>query len=323
VLLNKLAKPIKFILSVYALGIVLFTTFRFVLFLLEIDQVQNIASIERTSIILQSFLMGFRFDTVISSYILLLPTLFLLITEGINWRSSILKKFIHLYLFLFYSISFLICGADISYFQHFFSRFNIAAFQWMDTPEFMVNMILEEFDYWWVIFPMLISWILFYFGLQKIVKRHLYSSKEISKSLKGHITYSVGSVLFLFIILLGIRGRIDEKSPIRVGTAYFSNYTFANQLGLNPVFTLLRSVLDNSKSKNKPINLLDNQIAIKNVQYFLDRESGNNISPIAKVIVPDSISENKPNVVLILMESMSANKMKRYGNNNNLTPFFR
>ncbi|NIS38165.1 hypothetical protein GWN91_03100, partial [Candidatus Saccharibacteria bacterium] len=39
------------------------------------------------------------------------------------------------------------------------------------------------------------------------------------------------------LIFLAIRGRISAKSPIRWGTAFFSNYAFANQLGLNPLYT--------------------------------------------------------------------------------------
>jgi hypothetical protein len=56
-------------------------------------------------------------------------------------------------------------------------------------------------------------------------------------------------------MILGIWGRIEEKSPIRIGTAFFCNEPLLNLLGLNPNFTLVRSLLDRLNPKNESINL--------------------------------------------------------------------
>lgn len=128
------------------------------------------------------------------------------------------------------------------------------------------------------------------------------------------------SLICLLFIFIGIRGRFESKSPIRVGTAYFSNYAFPNQLGLNPVFTFLRSYLDAKKDQSDKIQLISDEIALSNTQIYLNRV-GNKLAPLAKEIVPDSTNSNPPNVVLILMESMSSAKMSRFGNPDQLTPF--
>jgi hypothetical protein len=113
------------------------------------------------------------------------------------------------------------------------------------------------------------------------------------------------SILVLSLMFLGIRGRIQKKSPIRIGTAYFSDNSFLNKLGLNPVFTLMRSYIDSKDHKNKVLNMMDNQIAIQKVQHYLNIKNPEYNSPIARKIIPDTDVSVRPNIVLIIMESMS------------------
>ena len=121
------------------------------------------------------------------------------------------------------------------------------------------------------------------------------------------------------LMLLGIRGRLDEKSPIRVGTAYYSKYPFFNQLGLNANFTLVRSYLDNLKDELKGYQFYDVNESKKAVASLLKIDSVSLIKGVTRMhYFPE---KNSYNVVLVLMESMTAKNMKRYGNSENLTPF--
>ncbi|MCB0409183.1 MAG: sulfatase-like hydrolase/transferase [Flavobacteriales bacterium] len=288
---------------------------------MEVKHLSDIPGNERTSLIFQAFVMGFRFDTVISCYLLALPTFLILVFYQLKIHSKIFITILKYYLILVFSIAFLISGIDLTYFHHFFSRFSVAGLQWADDTTFMFSMIFQEFDFWWVIFPIIIAIFLFIKIVTRIfIKWQESVSKQKSESFNRTSSILI-SVLVLGIVFLGIRGRFESKSPIRVGTAYFSNYAFINQAGLNPVFTFLRSYLDAQKNKEQTIHILDNQIAIQNTQNYLNTNGIDSISPIARQITPDSINQNPPNVVLVIMESMSANKMGRYGNPDNLTPF--
>lgn len=177
-------------------------------------------------------------------------------------------------------------------------------------------MILEEPRYWLYVIPFIVSLIIFYKFLRIIFnyKVESYSSSKFSLKI-------IFSLIFLGFIFIGIRGRIEKKSPIRVGTAYFCNNPFINQLGLNPNFTLIRSLIDSYKEENKSIELMDEKIAIANVQEYLKITNPDPNLPLLRELSFDSASSEKHNVVIIIMESMSAAKMKRHGNTNNLTPF--
>ena len=298
--------------QIYTTVLIIGTSYRLILFFLEFKRLGDARTIE----ILQSFVMGIRFDIVIASYILILPFIILTILSLFTNKGIFVKKIIFYFLNIFFSISFMISAADIPYFGQFFSRFSISAFQWMDTPGFVFKMIIQEPRYWLYIFLFLTSTIIFYFLLKRIFKKEKFFLRHTNPYIKIFFT-----VLTLIIMFIGIRGRIEKKSPIRVGTAYFCNNSFLNQLGLNPNFTLMRSYLDSKNKNNNSIALMDDMDAIANLQSYLKIQKPYNQNPISRSISFDSINQPKHNIVIVLMESMSAAKMNRHGSTFNLTPF--
>ncbi|MBS1588349.1 MAG: LTA synthase family protein [Bacteroidetes bacterium] len=106
-----------------------------------------------------------------------------------------------------------------------------------------------------------------------------------------------------------------------IGTAYFSSNSFINQLGLNPVFTLSRSWLDSHDPQNKQLHWIDDNLALQTMsQIFHHKTSMDSISPIARIERGEAICKGR-NVVMVIMESMSAAKMKRFGSTDSITPF--
>jgi len=305
---------IVIVLKTYGLILSLFFVFRVILFSSEIDRI-NFDEVA-LSTIFQSFIMGLRFDAVITGYLMLLPTLALIIHSFFNSTSNLLKRIVFLWTFILFTICFLISGADIPYFNHFYSRFTIGAFAWLDNPLFVVSMILQEPKYFLIALPFALLVLGFYKVLKQIYRPSFSSETAPNFFLKLGI-----SLFFILILLVSIRGRIEHKSPIRIGTAYFSDHSFLNKLGLNPVFTLMRSYLDSQSKDNQAIQLMDAHVALKNVQHYLGISNPSVNSPIAREIAADTLPEHPKNVVLIIMESMSAGKMSRHGNPNNLTPF--
>lgn len=306
-------RNILLIAKLYALILILFFVFRLLLFITELGSTD--LSDVGTSDILYAFVMGLRFDVVITGYIICLPTLVLFVCDFIKARSRFLNNFLFYWLLIFFSAAFFVCGADIPYFHQFFSRLTVTGFDWIDNPAFVAKMILQEPKYWWTIIPFALVVFLFSKALRFLLKKDIQQTEG-----KVYIK-AVVYLLCAGLIFIGIRGRVQEKSPIRVGTAYFSTNPFLNQLGLNPVYTLLISYGESRSEANQPINLIDEQVAIANVQRYLGIKNPLSGSPIARAVVPNTVATNQPNVVFIIMESMSVAKMKRGGNDKNLTPF--
>jgi len=306
---------ISLIIQIYGLSLIFFFVFRLILFITAIENIGNV--VNRLPDIAAAFFMGIRFDLVISGYLLLLPFIILTFLSVFNSQNKVSYKIVFYFVFLFFTISFFICAIDIPYFNQFFSRFTISAFQWLDSPVFVFKMIMEEPRYWMYILPFIVVTVLYYRWLKRIFDK----SVKLPLTPRNILVTALVSIVFLGIMLVGIRGRIAMKAPIKVGTAYVTDNAFLNQLGLNPVFTLMQSYLENLDNRNEVINLMDDQQAISIVQQYLKIDPVNPNYPLYRQINPDSIRTNKPNVVIVIMESMAASKMKRHGNQLNLMPF--
>jgi phosphoglycerol transferase MdoB-like AlkP superfamily enzyme len=305
---------ISIILKTYLTVIVIFFLFRLILFFSQLERIDSIQGDFFN--ILKAFIIGIRFDVVISGYILLLPFIIISIMFILNKQAKWLYNALFYWVFILFTLAFAVCAADIPYFNQFFSRFSITAFQWIDSPVWMFKMIFQEPRYFIIILPLVVFLFIFYKLLRRIYKFSPDQSRSIHFSLK-----IIVSILFMGLIFIGIRGRIQEKSPIKVGTAYFSDDAFLNQLGLNPVFTLMRSYFDSLDERNKTISLMDDNLAIQNVRKYLGISQPIGDYPVARQVLSDSSGENRYNVVVVIMESMSAAKMERHGNTKHLTPF--
>lgn len=297
---------------VYWVFVCFFTAFRLLLFFSVPSRLTGLPFGDT----LYAFFMGLRFDTVIAGYLLALPFLLLSVGIFIARLERILLKVAFIFLFLGGFITLWGGAADIPFFNQFFTRLNTTALEWMDTPLFVVSMIFQEWRYA-IYFILFCGAMAFYFFLLRKIMRRTQSLPQVEKHYR---LKTVVTIVCVCLIFLGIRGRVDEKSPIRVGTAYFSNNAFLNQLGLNPTFTFIRSALDAREEKNKSIQLMDNQKALRLVQRYLHIDAPREDIPLARAVKPIG-AENRMNVVVILMEGMSAFRLQHYNKTENHTPF--
>jgi len=308
-------KHIKYILKVFFTGLIFFLLFRFLLVINEYERLSTIEPENLISFLLQAFIMGLRFDTTVSAYILAVPVIVMLTGLHLKRFNKVLIKLIYFYIGIFYSLAFFICAADIPYFNQFFSRLTISALSWIDNPAFVFQMIIEEINYWWVFIPFCIV----IYSFWKVLK--LYTNKfseEVSVKLSAAKNIII-TLVFVAVTFLAIRGRIDEKSPILVGTAYFSNNAFINQIGLNPNFTFLNSYFDSLNPNNKKVNFMKDEVAVNLVRKELNITDSLS-SPVARKIAGKK-HYKKYNVVVVIMESMSFAKMNYFNKTKNLTPF--
>ncbi len=110
--------------------------------------------------------------------------------------------------------------------------------------------------------------------------------------------------LLLFIgsfLILPIRGGVGV-APINTGAAYFSSERFANQAALNPIWNLMYSLKKLDATK-RDYHFMNDSTAQK-IFMDLKSESGQYESLISK---------EKPNVVVILLESFAAHVIEPLG----------
>lgn len=303
---------VKITFKLYLLLIAIYFAFRAALLLLNLDRVGETTFGE----VCQAFVMGVRFDIVTIGFVIAIPTIILTVFSFFGKKSRLFEKIYTWVLTVCFTITFGICAADIPYFDQFFDRFNITAFEWMATGDsvFVFKMIFEEPTYILMMLPVLACGFIFWFFAYRILKR------STDWESVNYVRYGIATVLLWGLVFIGMRGRLNEKSPIMVGTAYFGNNAMLNQLGLNPNFTLARSYLDSKDPDNQKVRFMSDEQAIALVQKNLGIENPDPDFPIAREVVSDSVS-NDYNVIVVIMEGMSYNKTAHGGNTRNLTPF--
>lgn len=284
----------KYIISIYLAGIIVFTLFR----LVETIAYSSITGTELDfdGLYCKALLMGWRFDTVVSCYLLAIPLLMLIVGEIANIKRRWYYAIAHYTAMVLYSVCFFACAADIPYFCYFFNRLDVVALSWVDDLGTSLSMIVHEpmyILYLGVFIAVAVGWWL----LGRLLFRHVLLP-HLDKRLP--VAWSiVASLLLLGGLFLGMRGKLS-KIPIRVSTAYFCNNPFLNQIGLNPVFTFMKSVEDAGKRANDEVELIDDLTAYGILTEWQNQPADSTLKAIR---LPEGM-----NVVLVLMESMSADK---------------
>lgn len=307
---------LQYLFSVYLLSICFFSIFRIILTLSEISQLAGTPFY----VLLGAFWMGFRFDTVITGYIMIFPFAYTLLLNIIPLKHKAFKHIATIYFSLAYIGAFSLCAADIPYFAYFNSRLSAAIFNWTSTPDIMLGMLLESPKYYPFIAIYFIVCACFIFILFKIAEKwHQEDSARVNPK-HWRLKYVPVYLLATMLLFIGIRGRIAYKSPIKWGTAYFSTYPFPNQLGLNPVFTFGRSYLDKLDNKFEYPSFFDDSSAISLSAMHLNAD-GLADYPLARFVSAKG-EPNSYNIVLVVMEAMSSGFLGESGNfSPSLTPF--
>jgi phosphoglycerol transferase MdoB-like AlkP superfamily enzyme len=252
---------------------------------------QNQIAERKFVLLLKSFYIGLKFDMVILGYITLIPCLILFLFSESKYPN------IHRYSFLIYTIccafSFVVSIVDIFYFNAYKSHINSAAFHWIDNPKFVFDLLIQDRLF---LIPLILLFLLLFSYFYFVIKlsRVENSPKRLSILTK---------FLIILCLLFTIRGRLDLKSPIRIGTAYFSNDALLNELGLNANFVLIRSFLDKNVLEKSSINLIDEDTMNNLIESEISNTAFNECIYLEKEQQDNSLKIKK-NIVLILMESM-------------------
>ncbi|MFQ9316069.1 MAG: LTA synthase family protein [Dysgonomonas mossii] len=299
------------------MALIIMSLQRTLLLLTNLQHIESVTS--KASWIFSALLRGIWFDNVIASYISALPLVVICILGLFNKVNKITFNSFNVYYILIYTVVFAIGFADIPYFAYFFKHLNSSIFNWNEESSTTAKMIFEETSYYIYMGVFLLVVIAFGYLVFKLSKRLLKLQQENIKG-KEYFIYIPTCIILAILCILGIRGRFGYN-PIKTSQAYFCNNSFLNQLGINPSFYFLRDVIESSKTHHSIDNVISEKEAISYTQKFFGlNPADEQKSPIARYIKAESPAKDM-NVVVILMESMSADLLKVTENGKEITPF--
>lgn len=259
--------------------------------------------------ILRAFFTGFCYDFAVGTLFLLLYSIYLLVFPK-RWIGSRFDKiFTYIYLAIVLLIIYFSLLAEIPFWDEFGVRFNFIAVDYLIYTYEVVSNINESYPLPLIIFVLVALIVLTFVFLQKRkIFRNTFSDKRpISK--RFALFYVLIPALILSLIL-------KNKQ------ADFSNNLVLNELGKNGTFSFFSAFKSNELDYETFYPKIDNKEAYSVLKKNLLQENQayatNKWDDISRTTKSDN--EQRPNVILIAIESFSGDFLKAFGNKDNLTP---
>lgn len=285
----------NYLILIYLAGIVLFMLFRVAETMAYCAQTEGVDNFE--GLYGHALWLGFRFDSAVSAYVLITPLVMMIIGEMARIRKRWYYAIIHYLTMVLYTVCFFACAADIPFFLYFSQRLNATVMTLGSSLPMVVDMIFSEPEYLFylsIFVAVSIGW--WFLGrliYRKVLIRHL---EEDSLNYGWSIPLAV---MLLFGLFVGMRGHLTKERPLRPDHAVFCHNPFLNQIGLNPVFSFMKSAEAISKDKRNPLELIDIETAR---QQFEMQQAW-------PMVEGDAVALPKgTNVVIVLMESISVER---------------
>ena len=251
---------------------------------------------------LQVMLHGLQLDATVAGYLTVIPLLLTLLSVWIPGRyiTFILKG----YFFIVACIISLIFVVDIALYPYWGFRLDATPLFYLQSPSDALasapasTLILQTLVF--VVYTYGIFWALKRFVLPLMPEQYV----------KKMFSNSVQLVLLGGILFIPIRGGVTT-STANVGMVYFSKNQFLNHSAINPCFSFLAS-LSKQQDFAAQYNYFNESQRSKIFKKLTNQPQGDSI--------PELLTTKNPNIILILMESFSANAIEVLGGEAGVTP---
>ncbi|WP_432671298.1 LTA synthase family protein [Flavobacterium sp. SM2513] len=262
--------------------------------------------------LLKTIFYGLFFDFGVLSFVWLISTFYMLLMPK-RWIGSIVDKF---FIYIFFTLTVLIFVftffAEITFWDEFKCRFNFVAVDYLIYTFEVVNNINESY-------PLVIlipSMLLITFGILFLFKKRdsflqVFSTKIPFKTR-----------IIPFVITLLVAG--FYVTLIKNSDAEWSENRYNNELSKAGIYSFFAELRNSKLDYETFYTTLPKEEAFAIVRAKLGNSNSNFDADSISIrrTISDSVArEQRPNIVFVLMESMSANFMREFGNEKAITPF--
>lgn len=268
----------------------------------------------------RSFLVGLRFDLIITCILSAPLLLSLLLPNGLGTRKLAL-----VWLGLCAALTLFAGVAELEFYREFHTRLNSIALHYLEEdPATVSSMIWHGFPVVRYLLLWLVLWLVYFSALRWLDRLTL---KRPSTGYRAAVRLPV-VVLMVFLAVWGGRGTLRSGPPLRWGDAFHSQHLFANHLALNGTYTLAKAAMNARHGPGSEwSNALPAETALTLVRNML-------LTPRDELLEPDQyplLRRHTPvnrlpaaprNIVIIIMESFSGEFTGALGNDQGITPEF-
>lgn len=296
-----MSKRLIFLLAVFALWLPVFAIQK-PLFMLY-HALENSSSLTDY---LQVILHGVLLDCTISGYLTVIPLLCVLVSIWLP--GTVYKKILKGYFLIIAILVAAIYAVDVALYGYWGFRLDATLFFYLQSPkDAMACVPLKTFALQLVMFAAY-AWVIYWLFKRLIIP--LFPSTPVRRRLGG----TIGILLVGGILFIPIRGGITT-STANVGMVYFSKNQFLNHAAINPTFSLIASM---SKQQDFAAQFNFFPEEERQERYATLTQYNDSLTNNAEKI--KLLTTDRPNILIILLESFTANAIEAVGGEAGITP---
>ena len=250
------------------------------------------------------FLHGARLDLSFASYLAVIPFLFIVLSVIVP--SRITAALIKYYTVVCIVLATFISVSDFELFGEWGYRMDSSVLMYLATPREALASAGSSPLFLLIMYFFVLSLAACFFYLKTVHSLFDHRDKP------GILT----APLFVFLtaaLIIPIRGGF-QLAPVNQSSAYFSDSDFANQVALNVHWGFFYSLRSKSYDTTNPYKSMEDAAAEAIVGRFYRSGSG---KPTPRVV-----NSGRPNVILIIWESLTAKAVSSLGGVEGVTPNF-
>ncbi|MBC7912974.1 MAG: LTA synthase family protein [Pyrinomonadaceae bacterium] len=292
-----MTKNLLIILRYFLFWLLFFFLERLVFILWFSTKLKGIAIVE----IAKSFVIGLWMDASMAAYICTVPLLVSIILWFIP-RIKVSGKILYWYTAVLIVAFSIICAFNFNIYREWGSKINFKALDFaFNSPNEAIASGASS-PVLWSLITLIILLIVSFWLARKIILYQRFTNTNI-------LFKALISILLIGLNFLAIRGGW-QLSPINESMAYYSATPLLNHAAINTEWALLRDILNNKSTKN-PYQYYSQQEAAGLVDSMFIKSNGDNI---------EVLTSKRPNVVLIIMESFTADVVESLGGEKGISP---
>lgn len=255
---------------------------------------------------LQVITHGLLLDCTVSGYLTAIPLLCVLVSIWLP--GTFCKKFLQGYFLVMALLIAAIFAVDVALYGYWGFRLDATLFFYLQSPaDAMASVPVGTFLLQFLLF------LLYAYAIFWVFRRFVIPLFPVER-VRGRLGGSLVVLLAGGILFIPIRGGVTT-STANVGMVYFSKNQFLNHSAINPAFSLLAS-------------LTKQQDFAAQFNFFPEEErreryaalTAHNDSLTNQVEKRELLTTDRPNVLIILMESFTANAIEAVGGEAGVTP---
>ena len=298
-------KYVVYLVKILVFMLVLFASMRIV-FIVDYWHLVNVDMVPFTEI-LKGFIKALPLDIATACFIIPVPALVMFICTCFN--KNINYRWMRWYFYIIIALYILTVMGEIGIYGEWGTKLSAKALAYLENPSEVFNTASTQQTVLlvslWACFTLLFCW---------WYVRWIEPTNSVYVRNNDNIpTFVVAFVLSFALMFLGMRGGFSEI-PISTSSGYFSNYKIVNIMTVNPAYNLAENMTNARKVKdNAHFNFMDFETAEKITKETHQVECDSTIN---------ILKTERPNILIILLESWSADLIESLGGNPSITPNF-